>query len=65
MLKIKKKITERYIRLKKKVQAIIRGEMHKYESKVTNDIKQDKNRGNKLWDNINKLRGQTRRNYKI
>ena len=54
----KKEKTELYIRHKKKVQAIIRGEMHKYETKVTNDIKQDKSRGNKLWDNINKLRGK-------
>ena len=38
------------------MQAIIRGEMHNYE---TNDIKQDKGRGKKLWDNINKLRGKT------
>ena len=37
MLKIKKEL---YIREKKKVQAIIRGEMHKYETDVTNDIKQ-------------------------
>ena len=55
----KKIKTELYIRQKKKVQAIIRGEMHNYETKVTNDIKQDKSRGNKLWDNINKLRGKT------
>ena len=39
--------------------------MHKYETKVTNDIKQDKSRGNKLWDNINKLRGKTGRNEDI
>ena len=47
------------------MQAIIRGEMHKYETKVTNDIKQDKGRGNKLWDNINKLRGKTEINEDI
>ena len=47
------------------MQAIIRGEMHKYETKVTNDIKQDKSRGNKLWDNINKLRCKTGRNEDI
>ena len=39
--------------------------MHKYETKVTNDIIQDKNRGNKIWDNINKLRGKTGRNEDI
>ena len=54
-----------YIRHKKKVQAIIRGEMHKYETKVTNYIKQYKSRGNKLWDNIHKLRGKTGRNEYI
>ena len=46
------------------MQAIIRGEMHKYETKVTNDI-QDKSRGKKLWDNINQLRGKTGRNEDI
>ena len=39
--------------------------MHKYETKVTNDIKQDKGRGNKLWDNINKLRGKKGRDEDI
>ena len=39
MLKTKKKKkTDLYIKHKKKVQAIIRGEMHKYEANVTNDI---------------------------
>ena len=55
----KRKKTELYIKQKKKVQAIIRGEMHKYETKVTNDIKQDKGRGKKLWDNMIKLKGKT------
>ena len=62
MLKTK---TELYIKQKKKVQAIIRGEMHKYETKVINDIKLDKGRGNKLWDNIKKLREKTGRNEDI
>ena len=39
--------------------------MHKYETKVTNDFKQDKGRGKKLLDNINKLRGKTGRNKNI
>ena len=39
--------------------------MHKYETKVTNDIKQDKGRGKKLWGNINKLRSKTGRNEDI
>ena len=61
----KEKKTELYVKQKKRVQAIIRGEMHKYETKVTNDIKQDKGRGKKLWDNINKLRGKTGRSEGI
>ena len=66
MLKTKKKRkTELYIKQKKKVQAIIRGEMHKCETKVTNDSKQDKGGGKKLWDNINKLRGKTGKNEDI
>ena len=47
------------------MQAIIRGELHKYETTVTNDIKQDKGRGKKLWDTINKLRGKTGRDEDI
>ena len=43
-----KKKPELCIGQKKKVQVIIRGEMLKYETMVTNDIKQDKSRGNKL-----------------
>ena len=39
--------------------------MHKCETMVTNDIKQVKGRGKKLWDNINKLRGKTGRNKDI
>ena len=26
--------------------------------KITNDIRQDRSRGKKIWDNINKLRGK-------
>ena len=51
--------------LDRKVQALISGEMHKYETKVATDIKQDKSRGKKLWDDINKLRGKTGRNEGI
>ena len=28
--------------------------------KITNDIQQDRSRGKKIWDNINKLRGKIR-----
>ena len=33
--------------------------------RFTNDIKQDKGCGKKLWDNINKLRGKTWRSEDI
>ena len=49
---------DQYIRQKIKVQTIIKREMERYELKITNDIKEDKSRGKKLWDNINKLRGK-------
>ena len=32
--------------------------MNIYEMKITNDIRQDRSRGNKISDNINKLRGK-------
>ena len=43
---------------KKSVQAKIREQMNMYEMKITNDIRQDRSRGKKIWDNINKLRGK-------
>lgn len=35
----------------------IRKEMFLHEEKVTKEIKEGKNQGKKLWDNIKKLRG--------
>ena len=32
--------------------------MNIYEMKITNNIRQDRSRGKKIWDNINKLRGK-------
>ena len=32
--------------------------------KMTNDIRQDRSRGKKIWDNINKLRGKITDNDK-
>ena len=49
---------ELYIKQKKLVQTKIREQMNIYEMKITNDIRQDRSRGKKIWDNINKLRGK-------
>eukprot|EP00794_Sanderia_malayensis_P010325 gene10325-11396_t len=43
---------------KQYVQCIIKKEIQAYEMKITDDIRQDRSRGKKIWDNINKLRGQ-------
>ena len=48
---------ELYIKQKKIVQTKIREQMNIYEMKITNDIRQDRSRGKKIWENINKLRG--------
>ena len=32
--------------------------MNIYEIKITNDIRQDRSRGKKVWDNISNLRGK-------
>ena len=32
--------------------------MNIHEMKITNDIRQDRSRGQQIWDNINKLRGK-------
>ena len=47
-----------YIKQKKIVQTKTREQMNIYEMKITNDIRQDRNREKKIWDNINKLRGK-------
>ena len=47
-----------YIKQKKIVQTKIRDQMNIYEMKITKGIRQDRRRGKKIWDNINKLRGK-------
>ena len=50
---------ELYIKQKKIVQTKIREQMNiLYEMNISNDIRQDKSRGKKIWDNVNKLRGK-------
>ena len=49
---------------KKIVQTKIREKMNIYEMKITNDIRQNRSRGKKIWDNINKLRGKITDNNK-
>ena len=51
---------ELYIKQEKIVQTKIREQINiiVYEMKNTNDIRQDRSRGKKIWDNINKLRGK-------
>ena len=51
----KKQNEELYRNQKKKVQQLIYSAMQQNELKVTMDIKNDKGRGKKLWDNIEKL----------
>ena len=44
--------------LSRKLNSKIREQINIYEMKNTNDIRQDRSRGKKIWDNINKLRGK-------
>ena len=48
---------ERYLSQKGKVKELIRAEMRKYEEKLTEGIR-GSDRGSKLWDQIDKLRGR-------
>ena len=57
----RKQSEELYRNQKKKVQQLIYNAMQQNELKVTMDIKNDKGRGKKLWDNIEKLRGKPRK----
>ena len=41
------------------VQTKIREQINIYKMKMTNDIRQDRSRREKIWYNINKLRGNT------
>ena len=43
------------------VKRLIRKGIEDYEIKITNEIKEDKNSGRKLWQNINKLLGKSKK----
>ena len=45
-----------YFNQKRKVQHLIHEAMNQYEAQVTMDIRKNKGRGMKLWDNIDKLK---------
>ena len=48
----------KYQEKKKEVQILIRTSINEYERRVTEDIKQN---GNKMWQNIQKLKGTEKR----
>lgn len=56
----KRKYQNEYKIQKRKVQELVKEGITKYEQKITNEVKEDKN-GKKLWDNIKKLRGDSTR----
>ena len=47
-----------YIEQKNKVKSMIRGEITKYENKLTQEIKNNKGNRDKQWEYINELRGK-------
>lgn len=53
----KREYEEKYKDQKLKVQLLVKEAMGAYEIKITNEIREDKDR-TKLWDNINKLKGK-------
>ena len=53
-----------YLAQKSKARAMIKEEMEKHEMKVAKNIRHDKSRGKKIWDNIDKLRGKMKTNSK-
>ena len=53
-----------YMDQKKKVKRMIREEIVKYEIMMTEEIKDAKDRGRKLWKNINKLKGNEGKDHK-
>ena len=54
----REKWEKEYKKQKRNVQDKIRREIYLHEEKITKEIKQGKDQGKKLWDNIKKLRGQ-------
>ena len=48
----------KYQEQRKNVKKLIREGISNYEIKITNEIKEDRNSGRKLWQNINKLIGR-------
>ena len=49
---------KKWERQKEKVKVMIRNEINDHEIKITNEIKNDYNKGKKIWENINILRGK-------
>ena len=54
----KEHLEQEYYAQKKKVQKLIREEIQKHETKITDEIRQSKDNGKQLWKYINKLKGK-------
>ena len=57
-IKEKNKLEKECNQQKEVVKKLVRESIEKYEIKITNEIKEDENRGRKLWQNIHKLIGR-------
>ena len=60
----KKLCWERYLAQKKKVSELIREEIRKYESFITNEIKESKDGYKKMWKHIDRLKGVNKQEKK-
>ena len=61
-LEIKEIFNKKYQEQKQKVKSLVKEEIYKHEAKITEEIKNDRNR--KLWENINYLRGKNKKKRK-
>lgn len=50
-----RRLEDKYVKQKKKVQRLLKKEMSTHEEKITREIKEGKDKSKMLWENINKL----------
>ena len=60
-LKEKEEAAKQYADQKKVVQSLVYEAIQNHEKKTTSDIKTNRDNRKKLWDNINRLRGKTKK----
>ncbi|KAK3867211.1 hypothetical protein Pcinc_004102 [Petrolisthes cinctipes] len=56
---VKEEMQRLYKEKKNEVQTLIKEEIYKHERKITDEIKNSSEKGKRIWEHINKLKGKT------